>query len=252
MIAIAIFATASGTIGQVKPAVKKGAQSDDVEIRFAFSSITPDFDDSFAPIFMVIAKDGRAHALRYGLRYQTKNVAAYEGALPAPEVEKLFAAVRAAFHLPKHRGDYDRGLAYESDSFYLAVTSHNNKTKEMFGSLETRPEQVRALVGDITKLWRRLREVPPAYAYLMSRPIEKDRLKLLRTKYKVFPTPIESLPVQLQLLLIPVVTQPLYFHPLTETQYKEYQPFHRPFTYKGAGYEPMLTLSAKQAEPVPK
>jgi hypothetical protein len=250
LVTIAILGTASGEIGKVEPDGKKGLQTpSDVEIRFAFSSISPNMDDSSAPLFIAIGRDGRARAVRYQLRYQTKPVASHEGLLPEAEVQRLFARVRIAFRLPKHRKDYDRKLIYESDSFYLGVRSDNGKVREMFGDVETRPEEVRALMTEMTELWKRLSEVPPSYAYLTTRPVEKDRLRRLKREDPFRLTPIESLPAALQSLFISVVTQPLNFYPLTQTQYDEIQTYKRPFTYKGAGYELTLILSSKEAEP---
>lgn len=119
----------------------------------------------------------------------------------------------------------------------------------MFGSVETRPEEVRALVADMSKLWRKLSEVSPAYAYLTYRPIENDRLKLLRTKYKVYPPPIESLPSALQSLLIPLVTQPRNLSPLTQAQYEQLKAGKLAVTYKTKGYELSLFWSAKEDQP---
>lgn len=227
----------------------KHRNSADVEIRLAFNSLDPNFDDSTAPLFIAISRNGQARAVRYQLRYHANSIAAYEGMLSEEETERWFARVGSAFHLPKHRADYDRGLVYESDGFYLSVLSRNDKAKEMFGSLETRPEEIRALVPEMSKLWRRLSEVQPAYAYLTYRPIEKDRLKLLRTKYKVDPTPIESLPSALQSLLISVVTQPRNLSPLTPAQYEQLNAGKLAVTYKTKGYELLLFLSAKEAQP---
>lgn len=223
----------------------------DVEIRFEFyAGWTPNVDDSSAPSFIVIGRDGRAKALRYELRYQTKPVASYEGVLPEAEVQRLFARVGAAFRLPKYRKDYDRRLIYEDDFFYLAVKSESGKVKQMSGGDAPRPDEVRALITDMRQLWRLLPEVPPAYAYLTGRPIEKYRLKLLRSKYRVEPTPVVSLPSDLQALLIPVVTQSRNFYPLTQAQYERYQKYHRPLIYKGIGYEPMLILSSNEVNPI--
>jgi hypothetical protein len=225
-----------------KPSKPTGA-----EIRLEFYPTGP-YDDSVVPIFMVIGQDGRAHALRYGLRDPTKNVAAYEGVLPEAEVQRLFARVNGAFRLPKHRKDYDRRLVYESDGFYLAVSSHNAKVKEMFGAVETRPEEVRALVTEMSDLWKRLSEVPPAYAYLTSRSVEKDRLRRLKREGPSRLTSIESLPAFLQSLLISVVTQPRNFYPLTQEQYNQIQTYKRPMTYRGAGYELTIILAAKETK----
>jgi hypothetical protein len=239
MVTISVLVTVSGGIGRFEPNRDKGLRTErEVEIRLAFSSISPNMDDSVAPIFMVIGKDGRTWALRY----------LYEGVLPEAEVQRLFARVRAAFRSPEHRKDYDRKLIYESDSFYLGARSDNGKVKEMFGSLETRPEEVRTLITEMTEVWRRLNEVPPAFAYLTSRPIEKDRLRLLKSKYKVDLLPIESLPAALQPLLMPVVTQSLNFYPLTQPQYNQLKAGKLAITFKGKGYELSLFPSAKEAE----
>jgi hypothetical protein len=242
-------ATVFAGIGKVEPEGKKGLQTpSNVEIRYEFYPTGP-YDDSVVPIFMVIGQDGRARALRYQLRDQTKNIASYEGLLPRDDVQRLFARVGAAFRLPKRRKDYDGRLIYESDGFYLAIKQLRANVKEMSGGLEARPEEVRALVREMSELWKRLREVPPAYAYLKARPIEKDRLKLLKSKYKIDLTPIESLPTAQQSLLIPVVTQPLNFHPLTQQQYNQLKAGKLAVTYKGKGYELSLFPSAKEAEP---
>jgi hypothetical protein len=226
----------------------KARKLTDIEIRFDFYPTGPVVDLSqFSPVFMVIKQNGNAHALRYQLLFQAKNVGAYEGVLQEAEVQRLFARVRVAFSLPKYRKDYDRGLVYESDGFYLALWSHNGKVKEMFGSVETRPDEVRALVAEMSDWWKKLSEVPPAYAYLTSRAIEKDRLKLLRSKYRVGPTAIESLPAALQAFLIPAVTQPLNFYPLTQAQYNQLKAGKLAMLYKGAGYELSLFRSMNEA-----
>lgn len=226
----------------------KSLKVTDDEIRFEFNPTGPFADlTKYYSVFMVIKQTGKARALRYGLRFQARNVAVYEGVLPEAESQRLFARVRAAFRLPKYRKEYDRRRVYHGDGFYLALVSDRN-VKEMLGNLETRPDEVRALLPDMSQLWKKLIEVPPAYAYLTSWPIEKDRLRRLRREYKVYPTPIESLPASLQALLIPVVTQPRNFHPLTQAQYDQYQRFHRPLTYKGAGYEPEVILAANEVE----
>lgn len=220
----------------------------DFEIRFEFyPGWTPNMDDSNAPFFIAIDRNGRSRALRYQLRYQTKPVASYEGVLPEAEVQRWFARVSAAFRLPKYRKGA-RHIIYEDDGFYLALKSNSGKVKEMSGGDGPRPDEVRTLIRDMRELWKQLKEVPPAYAYLTSRPIEKDRLRRLRREYKVYPTPIESLPASLQALLIPVVTQPRNFYPLTQAQYDQYQRYHRPLTYKGAGYEPEVILAANKLE----
>jgi hypothetical protein len=243
-----ITATASAKTGKFEPDGKKAPRTDSaVEIRFEFFP-TGSYDDSVSPIFMVIGRDGNAHALRYGLRDQTKNVAAYEGKLAAADVPRLFARIHEAFRLPKYRNDYDRRLVYEGDGFYLAIRSHNGKVKEMFGNLETRPDEVRSLFADLRESWKNLKEVTAEYAYLTSRPIEKDRLRLLRKKYGVDLTRIESLPAALQSLLIPVVTQSLNFYPLTQPQYDQLRAGKLAITYKDKGYELSLFPSAKEAE----
>jgi hypothetical protein len=241
-----VLGTVSGGIGKLEPDRNRNLQSDkDLEIRFEFYPTGP-YDDSVVPLFMVIGLDGDARALRYQLRDRTRNVAAYEGRLPEAEAQRLFARVRAAFRLPRHRKDYERKLIYESDGFYLALKQHRARIKEMSGSLETRPEEVRALVKEMSELWKRLSHVQAAFAYLTVSPIEKDRLRQLSNKYKVTPSRIESLPGPIQSLLIPVVTESRNFYPLTEAQYDQLQPYLRPMTYKGSGYEPMLLRSTKE------
>ena len=218
----------------------------DVEIRFEFyPGNTPNMDDSTAPFFIAIGRDGRSRSLRYGLRYQTKLVAAYEGMLPEPEVQRWFARVSAAFRLPKYRKGA-RHIIYEDDGFYLALKSNSGKVKEMSGGDGPRPDEVRTLIRDMRELWKQLKEVPPAYAYLTSRPIEKDRLRLLKSKYKVDLLPIESLPAALHSLLIPVVTQSLNFYPLTQPQFNQLKAGKLAVTYKGMGYELSLFPSAKE------
>lgn len=259
LISIAIIApTMAGRAESVRPSgnqATSGALRNlaDVEIRFEFyPGNTPNFDDSTVPFFIAIGRDGRARALRYMLRFQTNMcpVKAYEGSLPESEVQSLFAQVEAAFRLPRHRAGYDRRLIYESDSFYLALKREAARVKEMSGGLETRPDEVRALSAHMREIWKQLKEVPPPYAYLTSRPIEKERLKRLGHEYKVKLTPIESLPVALQALLIPVVTGPRNFYPLTKAQYELFQTYQRPLIYKGTGYEPWVILTAKEAEPI--
>ena len=88
----------------------KHRRAADVEIRLAFNSLVPNFDDSTAPLFIAICRDGRVRAVRYQLRYHANSIAAYEGNLSEVEAERWFARVGAAFHLPQHRADYDRGL----------------------------------------------------------------------------------------------------------------------------------------------
>jgi len=230
------------------PAESRGA---DIEIRFEFyPGNTPNMDDSTAPFFIAIGRDGRARALRYQLRYQTKPVASYEGQLPEAEVQQWFARVNAAFRLPKHRKDHSRHLVYEDDSFYLGVKSITGKVKEMSGGDGPRPDEVRALITNMRVIWKQLQEVPPPYAYLTNRPIEKDRLKRLGPEYKVKLTPIESLSVALQALLIPVVTEPRNFYPLTHAQYELVQTYKRPLIYKGTGHETLVILSDEAGEPI--
>lgn len=220
----------------------------DVEIRFEFNPIALNMDDSVVPIFIVIARDGRARALRHHFRYQTRNVESYEGELPEAVVQQLFARVNAAFRLPKYRKDYDRRNVYEDNSFYLALKSHTGKVKEMLGGDGPRPDEVRSLIARMSELWKSLSVVPPAFAYLTRRPVEKDRLILLRRQGPSRLTPIESLPATLQSLLIPVVTQPLNFYPLTQEQYDRIQTYKPPMTYKGRGYELAFILAAKERE----
>lgn len=247
--AITILSTTSGVVGNSEPDRDRSLRTDsELEIRCEFYPTRPYPDESVVPTFIVIAQDGRARALQYQLRDQTKNIASYEGVLPSNDIRRLFARVRAALRLPKHRKDFDRRLVYESDGFYLALKHQKVSVKEMSGGLETRPEEIRALVREISELWKRLKEVPPAYAYLTSSPIDTDRLRRLRHEYKVHLTPIESLPATLQALLIPIVTQPRNFYPLTRSQYDQYQTYHHPLIYKGFGYEPLLILSAKDSE----
>lgn len=242
--------TASAGIDKYEPEGKqKPRTTDDVEIRFEFSPFGPFADLSeYYSVFMVINQNGNARALRYGLRFQAKNVAAYQGVLPEAEVQRLFARVRAAFRLPRYRKDHKPYLVYEDNGFYLAVKSNTGKVKEMSGGDGPRPDEVRALLAEMNQLWKKLIEVQPAYAYLTSRPIEKERLRRLRREYKVYPTPIEFLPAALQALLISVVTQPRNFYPMNQAQYDQYQRYHRPLTYKGAGYEPEVILAENELE----
>jgi hypothetical protein len=222
-------------------------QPPDVEIRFEFYPTTA-YDDSVAPTFMVVGQDGHAQALRFQLRDQSRNIASYEGVLPRPEVQRLFARVSAAIRLPKYRQDYDPKLIYESDSFYLALKQQASRVEEISGGLETRPDEVRSLITDIREVWKQLQEVQPAYAYLSSRPIDKDRLRLLKRK-KDYLTPITSLPVSLQLLLIPAVRQPRNFYPLTQEQYDQLKARKLSVVYKGLGYELILIPSSKETKP---
>jgi hypothetical protein len=253
-IAITSLATAGGGDGDRSAGIRaiheaKQRNPTDVEIRFEFyPGWTPNMDDSTAPFFIAVGRDGRARALRYELRYQTKPVATYEGMLPEPEVQRLFARISAAFRLPKHRKDYDRHKVYEGDGFYLAIKSNSGKVKEMSGGDGPRPDEVRELIRDMRELWKQLMEVPSAYAYITSRPVENDRLRRLKGQRPSRLTPIESLPATLQSLLIPVVTQPLNFYPLTQEQYDQIQSYKRPMTYNGAGYELTLILAAKEIE----
>jgi len=240
------LATATDGVTKFKADGQSGLQArDEIEVRLEFTSLGPGVDDSSAPLFIAISRDGRVRAVRYHFRDRATNAAAYEGVLPEAEVQRFFARVRSAFRLPKHRRDYDPKLAYESDGFYLAIKSNQGKYREMSGELETRPDDVRALVMEMTELWKRLNEVPPAYAYLTSRPIEQDRLRLLKSKYKINLTPIESLSADLQSLLIPVVTQPLNFYPLTQEQYNQLKSAKLAVTFKNRGYELTMFLSAK-------
>jgi len=241
---------ASKGIGNSEPDGSKSRRADnELEIRSEFYPTSPSPDESVAPTFIVIAQDGRTRALRYQLREQTKNVASYEGVLPGDEVQRLIARVQAAFRLHKHRKDYDRRWVYESDGFYLALKQPEGKVKEISGGLETRPQEVRALVREISELWKSLKEVPPAYAYLTARPVEKDRLRRLKREGPARLTAIESLPAALKSFLIPVVTQPINFYALTQAQYDALQRHKRPMTYKGFGYELTVISSTKEAEP---
>jgi len=245
MITMTGLATATDGVTRFHADGQSGLQAgDEIEIRLEFTSLDPSVDS--ASLFIAISRDGRVSAVRYQFRDRATNAAAYEGLLPEAEVQRLFARVRSAFRLPKHRRDYDPKLAYESDGFYLAIKSNQGKYREMSGGLETRPDDVRALVMEMTELWKRLNEVPPAYAYLTSRPVEQDRLRLLKSKYKIDLTPIESLSADLQSLLIPVVTQPLNFYPLTQEQYNQLKSGKLAVTFKNRGYELTMFLSAKE------
>lgn len=249
-----VVGSASAGIDKSEPEGKEKLRTaDDVEIRFEYSSsgVFADFSQYYS-VFMVINQNGNARALRYGLRFQAKNVSAYEAVFPQAEVQQWFARVRAAFRLPKHRKDYDPHLVYHGDSFYLGLKSPNGKVKEMFGDLDTKPEEVRALVVEMSEWWKRFTEVPPAYAYLRSYPIEKDRLRRLRSEHKVYPTPIETFPAALQSLLIPAVTQWLNFHPLTPRQFNQLKAGMLAVTYKGLGYELYLVQSVNESEPMEK
>jgi hypothetical protein len=246
---ITVLGSVSSGIGKVGPDGKRGLRTlSDVEIRCEFYPTGPYYDDSVAPTFIVIAQDGRTRALQYQLRDQTKNVSSYEGVLPSDDVQRLFARVEAGFRLPKHRKDYDRRLIYESDGFYLALKQRKAKIKEMSGGLETKPEEVRALVREMSELWKKLKEVKPAYAYLTARPVEKDRLRRLKREGPSRMTAIESLPAGIQSLLIRVVTQPLDFYPLIQPQHDQIKTYKQPVTYKGTGYELSLFQSAKESE----
>ena len=226
---------------------KKPRTGDDVEIRFEYNPFGPFADLSeYYSVFMIINENGHSRALRYGLLHQIKNVAAYEGVFPETEVQRLFARVRGAFRLPKHRKGYHSYLVYEDNGFYLGVKSADGKVKEMSGGDGPRPDEVRALLAEMSELWKRLSEVTPEYAYVTSSQIEKDRLRRLKREAASRLTSVESLPASLQALLIPVVTQPRNFYPLTQTQYDQYQTYHRPLTYKGAGYELTVILAAKE------
>jgi hypothetical protein len=222
-------------------------KNDGVELRFEFYPTQPRVE-RVSPIFMTVERYGGAHALRYSLSDPNRNVAAYEGTLPVAEVVQLLARVQVAFRLPKHRRDYDPKIVYETDSFYLALKDRTGELREMSGGLETRPEEIGVLINELIGLWKPLREVLPAYAYLASRPMEDDRLRSLRSEHKVNPTRIESLSSDLQSLLIPIVTQPHNYYPLTEAQYQQLQTVMRVLTYKRKGYELRVFLSTKESQ----
>jgi len=258
LLGVIAFASAPARIGhsaisqkdRVSTSTKeKDRKPTEVEVRFEFNPRGPFADlTEYYSVFMVIKQNGDVRALRYGLHFQARNVAAYEGVLPEAEIKRLFDRVSAAFSGAKYRKDYQRHLVYEDNGFYLAIKSDTGKIKEMFGGDGPRPDELRALLAEMGEWWKKLSEVPPAYAYLTRNPIEKDRLKLLRQKYKVNLTPIESLPADLQALLIPVVTQPLSFYPLTQPQYEQLKTGMLAMTYKGKGYELTLIPSAKETK----
>lgn len=227
--------------------LENGKKNDGVELRFEFYPTQPRLEP-VAPIFMTIERYGGAHALRFSQFDSNRRVAAYEGTLPTADVERWFARVQAAFRLSKHRKDYSPKVVYETDSFYLALKDRTGNLREMSGGLETRPEEIHALVMELSGLWKNLREVPPAYAYLASRPMEDDRLRSLRTEYKINPTPIGSLSSELRSLLIPIVTQPHNYYPLSEAQYQQLQTIKHVLTYAGKGYELRVFVASKESQ----
>lgn len=181
LMVIVAGATSAGSAWLEPDGKKKPPTAADVEIRFKYSPKGPFADlTEYYSVFMVINHDGNARALRYGLRYQAKNVAAYEGRFSKAEAQRLFARIRAAFRLPKYRNDDARHLIYEDNSFYLAIKSDSGKVKEMSGGDGPRPDEVQVLLAEMSEWWKKLSEVPPAYAYVTSLPIEKDRLRALR------------------------------------------------------------------------
>jgi hypothetical protein len=244
--AITILSTTSGGVRNSEPDRDRSLRTDDeLEIRCEFYPTRPYPDESVVPTFIVIAQDGHARALRYQLHDQTKNIASYEGVLPSDDVRRLFARVRTAFRLPKYRKDYDRKLVYETDGFYLALKHRKAKATEMSGGLETKPDDVRALVRELSEVWKRLKEAPPAFAYLTAHPVEKGRLMRLKREAPAQLTRIESLPEVLKSFLIPVVTQPLDFYALTQAQYEEINRHKLLMIYKGIGHELTVFSSSR-------
>ncbi len=247
------FAAKAGSRASIISDCKAPQAAEDIEIRFGFNPRGPTTDLSeLGSQFIVINGDGSVHALRYELFDQRKNVASYEGLLPEAEVQRLRARVYELFRLPKHRRDYDSRLIYESDGFYLALKLHSPKVKEMFGGVETRPNEVRAFVAEMKEIWKGLAEVPPAYAYLTSKPIESDRLKLIRREAGIRLIPVESLPSELRRIVVRAITEPFNLYPLSRAQGYELFPYGGVVVYKNAGYEVSLFLSEKETKPIRK
>lgn len=216
-----IFLTPA-TIGIDRTALASDSNSKNksIEIKFDFYPSALNTGDKSEPVFVTIRGDGKAQAVRYGL-YSGDAVKVYEGILSKTDLAALRAKAIAAIPIASRHRRYDTGHQDE-ETFYLAVATRNSSSSmlssiEYWGMLGL-PSEISSLVDELRSLWKRLKEVRPAYGYLRSVPIKKEDLEYLRQNSTPNFKLIKELPRRLRPTVITAIRNPLNFFAINQAE----------------------------------
>ena len=186
--------------------------------------------------FVTIRRGGEAYALKFDSS-GGKVFAAYEGRLSGRDWARLAARVEEAFGEVERAGPPDPDIAYEGDIIYLAVKTEGGAIREMGRMASSLPESVWDLLRDLSMLWKRLQEVPPAAGYLRSRRMNRERFESLQRKDPKLLVAVEEFPPDLRPIVAEVIDTPEYFKPISREQYEKLRAQRSlVVSHKGSGY----------------
>lgn len=234
--------------------------NDNVEIRFGFfpSIFTEKLGESTEPMFLVIRRNGEAKVVNYGLYFRSDNIVVHAGKLPPKYVTELMLKARRVIADTSRSRRYEGGPQDEA-VFYLSVVPFNKRpiqqpSTEYLGLLE-QPDNVLALVAELRMLWKKLKKLKPAYAYLRLETTGKVLPAYVKTDPRF--KPIRIFPRKIQTILINAITNPFEFYPLSQPQgvlLSKFAtlPYEIFVNYKSFGYRLTLYLPSSVPHPVPK
>lgn len=246
-LALAAFVCLTVTIFSKTTHAKSDAfLSGNIEVCFSFSPsvFTENIDVSTEPMFLVVKRNGEAKVVNYGVNFWSDNILVHQGNLPKDYVAGLISKARRAITEASRSRRYEGG-PQDEPVFYLSLEpSQEQRTIEYLGLLE-QPDNVRALVSELRVLWKRLRKVEPAYAYVRRESIGKESPDYIKrdSRFKS----VRNFPHNLRPILINAIREPLNFYALDRSQVAELSKFISSrsllyVTYNGYGFGLTLFL----------
>lgn len=223
-----------------------------IEIRFDYYPPVGEIEPSGSGlVFVSIHEDGEAKVIRYGPYFKTDSVRVYQGILSRQVTSQLITRIRKALSEWSPKRVYDDGFQDEN-IFHLAVAPKNSLPIEIkYSGLLGTSSEVMSVVDELRMLWKRLDEVPAAYAYVRSKPIIQQFQDVGPIK-NAHHISVQKFPQQLRHRITNAINGPLAFHALTRSQVKQllvvtsnqYQ-----FAVERKGLSHGLTLYVPQKEP---
>lgn len=197
-------------------------QDSNIEIRFEYSpsALTTDPKDTES-VFLTIRGDGRAEALRYGA-YQPTIITVYRGVLPRADVEKIVAKVQGVISESARHRRYASGVQ-DTDVFHLSILPCNDLiTKQQvidYWAVIESSGGARIVIEQLRELWKRLKEINPAYAYVRSEPIENEAFRKLGRDPQFIS--IQKFPRKLRPIILKALKRPLSFNSISKKQFNQ-------------------------------
>jgi hypothetical protein len=203
-------------------------------------------------VSLTLKGDGKARAFRYDYHALTVT-GAFEGHLATPEVERFTSQAEEVFREIDAAEPADKNIITEGDLFQLSIERRDGTSRAAGGKVADVPARARERIRELSTLWKQLKEVQRAEAYVEANAIEKERLALLLREGKLRFTALEEFPPLLQPALRDAISPPFTFRPLTRSQYSQletYKSYGEVYVVAGdRGYNLMLFRSRPPGAP---